>query len=82
MEQDAKSSEGFYDALEKILAELRSTVSDECHLIVSQCVHKRSVLQEHAHPLLKPVRRNEAPGYDIGAQELGLYSKEFVSEFL
>ncbi|KAF8342661.1 uncharacterized protein EI90DRAFT_3029785 [Cantharellus anzutake] len=41
----ARSTEGFYEALEKILSELRNS--------------------EHAYPFLKPVRRSEAPNYDL-----------------
>ncbi|KAF8317608.1 hypothetical protein DL93DRAFT_2134010 [Clavulina sp. PMI_390] len=47
--RDLKSVEGFTEAMEKVLHELRST--------------------EHAAPFLKPVKRQEAPGYDAVIRE-------------
>lgn len=64
--QDLKSVEGFTEGMEKVLHDLRSTV---CLLssTVRVCANLLTPFQEHAGPFLKPVKRSEAPNYDLGS---------------
>lgn len=63
--QDLKSVEGFTEGMEKVLHDLRSTVRVLTYTI-RVCANIPTPFQEHAGPFLKPVKRSEAPNYDLG----------------